>query len=263
MCLSKGNKTGRIRTSSILVLLSLYILPLSAGTPAVKLDYSVCGVIRHDRSSYTQGLFIYGGFMYESAGQYGESSFRKTDFSGRVLESKGFDGRYFLEGSCEAGGYAYVLTWRENTCFVIDMSDMTQVAAFSYEGEGWGLAYDGTSLVMSDGSSRLRFIDPQTFSEIRSVEVTMNGRPLPLVNELEFAKGLVWANIYLTDMIVAIDPETGAVKYFLDMGNLYPKSERPYGSDVLNGIAYDAEMNEFFVTGKKWDRMFRIKIEEK
>lgn len=220
----------------------------------------VMEVLPHSPSAYTQGLFFKDDVLYESCGQYGESSFRKVDLkSGRSLNKTDFDERFFIEGSCVLDGYLYLLTWRENVCFVYDFRSMTKLAELFNPKEGWGLTTDGKDLIMSTGSQYLYFLDPQTFMERRSVRVTMDGKDLYYLNELEYVDGKVWANVYTQDFIVVIDPETGVVEAKIDCSGLLTPKEAA-SADVFNGIAVNGK-GEIFVTGKYWPKMFRITLE--
>ncbi len=218
--------------------------------------------IRHDMSSYTQGLFIVDGVMYESSGQYGQSSFRTVEpATGRVLEVIPFPAEYFLEGSCELGGMIYILTWFEGKCFVFDIASLAQVAEFAYDGEGWGLTTDGVSLIMSDGSSSLTYRDPMTFAVQKTVKVTMNGKAVNSINELEYIGGEIWANIYGTNWIYRIDPVSGAVVGKINCAGLLEQKYRSSAVDVLNGIALDPADGSIYLTGKYWPRMYKVSLE--
>ena len=218
----------------------------------------------HDVASYTQGLFFHDGILYESAGQYGESSFRKVDLaSGRVLQRMSYEGRYFVEGSCVLNGRLYVLTWQEKECFVYDIKTWNQIGTLRYLGEGWGLTTDGKSLIMSDGSSTITFRNPDTFAAERTITVTLRGQPVVYLNELEYIKGEIWANVYGTDQIVRIDPETGRVKAVVNLRGILPANLRKPRTDVLNGIAYNPKDGAVYVTGKYWPKLYRITLVEK
>ena len=220
---------------------------------------TVAKAFPHDVTSYTQGLFFREGKLYESAGQYGQSSFRKADLStGKVTQRVNIDRQYFAEGSCILGDRLYILTWREQECLVYDPASLRYLGSFRYRGEGWGLTTDGVNLIMSDGTSKVRFINPDTFTEIKSINVLMNGKPVEYLNELEYINGEIWANIYTTDMIARIDPATGAVNSLVDCKGLLPQSERKPSTDVLNGIAYNPEEDAVYLTGKYWPKVYRI-----
>lgn len=217
--------------------------------------------IRHDLSAYTQGFFFHEGMLYESTGQYGESSFRKVDpVTGKVLRTELFPGNYFGEGSCVFDGRAYILTWYEGICMVYDIDSFTKLAELPYQGQGWGLTTDGRSLIMSDGSSRLSFRDPGTFIEQRSLEVRDGVRPVSYINELEYIDGKIWANIYGLDEIYIIDPLSGMVTGKVDCNGLLDAKYKTVATDVLNGIAYNPQDGSLYLTGKYWPRMYKVTI---
>lgn len=218
----------------------------------------------HDDNAYTQGLFFHEGVMYESCGQYGESSFRKVNYrTGDILSITHFDRRYFLEGSCVVGGYLYILTWMEHVCFVYDLKSMNKVGEFYLQGEGWGLTTDGSSLILSDGTSIIRFLDPQTFMEKKQITVKVNGKELAYINELEYIDGFIWANVYGTDYIAIIDPENGKVVGRIDCRNLLPPQLKTKNTDVQNGIALNPLTGDVFLTGKNWPKTYRISLVER
>lgn len=250
---------SRIRI--LLFLTMLFPVFSCAGESIVSYDYEVVNTYAHDKTAYTQGLFVENGYLYESCGQYGMSSFRKYDIaSGKIMDEVSFGREYFAEGSCCLDGIVYILTWMEETCFVYDLATMSQVGSLPYAGEGWGLATDGSQLIMSDGTSSLRFLDPLTFAVRKTVEVTMDGKPLRFINELEYIGGMIWANVYLSDIVVMINPKTGKVEGKIDFSRLYPYSERHDKADVLNGIAYDRDTGKIYVTGKLWPSIYEIEI---
>lgn len=232
---------------------------------SVKAQRYVCKVVEtfpHDVNSYTQGLFFHNGQLYESAGQYRESSFRKVDLKkGTALQSFRFPDKYFAEGSVVLGSYLYILTWMERVVFVYDINSLKPVKQFFNPfAEGWGLTTDGKQLIMSDGSSNIYFMDPQTFGEKGRITVKLNGKELNQLNELEYIKGEIWANVYQEDFIVIINPKTGAVRATVDCKNLLPGSMRTPRTDVLNGIAYNPQNDQIYVTGKYWPKLFRISL---
>ena len=250
----------------------LSLLCLLLTLPACKADgqtvktygYRVEETLPHDAGSYTQGLFFENGVLYESAGQYGQSSFRQVELkSGRVERRLNFDRRYFAEGSCVLNGRLFVLTWQEHECFVYDFKTWEKLGSFRYQGEGWGLTTDGKQLIMSNGTSEITFRDPQTFQVQRSITVTLRGQKVLYLNELEYIKGEIWANVYGNDQIVRIDPATGQVRGVINLRGILPAQLRTAGTDVLNGIAYDPRSGGIYVTGKYWPKMYRISLVEK
>jgi len=224
------------------------------------LTYEIVSRYPHDPTAYTQGLVFHAGVFYESAGLYGESSLREVDpQTGTVNRQSRLPDAYFAEGLVLLGGKLYQLTWREQTGFIYDL-DFNLLNTFTYPTEGWGLTTDGTYLILSDGSDKLTFYDPETFSPAREVSVTWNGQPVRLLNELEYIQGAVWANIYLTDQIARIDPASGAVLSMLDLTGLQPAANAAVPGEVLNGIAYDPESGRLFVTGKHWPWLYEIRL---
>lgn len=219
----------------------------------------VVGEYPHDTGAYTQGFFFHDGQLYESTGQYGESSFRKVDLvTGKVLRKLDFGRKYFAEGSVMLDGQLFILTWTNKLAFVYDAESLEYLKTYSYPREGWGLTTDGSSLIASDGSSRLYFLDT-SFHLQRSITVKKDGRPMRLLNELEWVDGKIWANVYTTDMIVIIDPKTGEVEGMVDCSGLLPGKLRRADTDVLNGIAV-SEDGKIFLTGKNWPRLYEVKL---
>jgi len=217
----------------------------------------------HDETSYTQGLFFLGGEMIETTGQYGESTLRRVDIStGKAKQKFNFDRKYFLEGSVALGGNIYILTWTNKVAFVYDAKTFKYKATKSYPREGWGLTTDGKSLIASDGSSRIYFLD-ENFHQQKVLNVKLNGRSLNMLNELEWIDGKIWANVYMTDMIVVINPSDGVVEATIDCTGLLPRHLRDENTDVLNGIAYNPETKQTFITGKNWKRLYEVKLVEK
>ena len=218
----------------------------------------------HDADAYTQGLIYHEGVLYESTGMEGRSSVRRVDLeTGQVLAKKDLAQRYFGEGIAIIGSRLYQLTWRSGEAFVYSVPELEPKGSFRYYGEGWGLTTDGTSLIMSNGSHRLQFLDPSDFSVTRTVDVRSAGSRVSQLNELEWVKGEVWANVYMTDQIARIDPATGEVVGWIDLTGILTRAERTGREDVLNGIAYDAAGDRIFVTGKQWPRLFQIRLVEK
>lgn len=218
--------------------------------------------IPHDVHAYTQGLFFHDGTLYESTGQYGESTLRTLNpETGEVLSRQRFSRKYFLEGSCILGGELYLLTWTNKVVFRYDPATLEYRATLGYNREGWGLTTDGKQLIASDGSSNLYFMDG-SLKLLRKQKVTLEGRPLRLLNELEWIDGKIWANVYLSDVIVIINPSSGVVEATIDCTGLLPGELRTPDTDVLNGIAADAE-GRVFLTGKNWPVMYQVKLKKK
>ena len=219
----------------------------------------------HDPSAFTQGLLIHDDKFYESTGAPDGtiSSLRRVDIAtGRVEQRHNFDNRMFAEGLARIGESLYQLTWQDNVGFVYALDDFRQTGSFRYEGEGWGLTYDGDQLIMSDGTAVLRFLDPADFSVERTVTVTDDGRPRDRLNELEYIDGEVWANIWYEDRIARIDPDDGRIVGWIDVSALYPASARP-NEAVVNGIAWDPESDRIFITGKLWPAIFEVRFNER
>ncbi len=217
----------------------------------------------HDVTSYTQGLFFHDGQMYESTGVAGESTFRKVDMeTGKPLRKLEFADKYFVEGSVVLGDCIYILTWHNKVAFVYDINTLEYKSTWSYPREGWGLTTDGKSLIASDGSATLYFMTPD-FKPERQVTVKLQGRPMRLLNELEYIDGKIWANVYTSDMILIINPEDGKVEATVDCSGLLPEKLRRPDTDVLNGIAYNPVDRKLYLTGKNWPRLYEVRIVEK
>lgn len=231
-----------------------------------KYSYEIIQVYSHDPKAYTQGLVYQDGYMYEGTGQYGESSLRKTDIStGKNLSVLNIDNQLFGEGITIFKDKIYQITWRSQKGFIYDLKTFSLESTFEYYSEGWGITTLGDHLLMSDGSNKLYHIAPATFNVIKEVEVYDHNGEVTQLNELEYVDGLVWANVWLTDRIVAIDPETGIVKGELDMSRLLSPADKARiddKDDVLNGIAWNPEKKHFYVTGKRWPKMFEIKLKK-
>lgn len=230
--------------------------------PAPVQAVKVIATFPHDPSSFTQGLVFADGQLYESTGLVGESTLRRVEIStGKTVQRIDVPAPHFAEGLALVGNELLQLTWRGQVGFVYDKTTFKQTRTFSYKSEGWGIAYDGTSrLVMSDGSDVLTFLDPKTQAPIKTLRVADAGTPVGNLNELEWVDGEIWANVWTTDRIARISPNTGEVNAWIDLSSLYPREQRIPPADVLNGIAYDPATRRLFVTGKKWPRLFQIAV---
>jgi glutaminyl-peptide cyclotransferase len=213
----------------------------------------------HDSTAFTQGLVWLDGRLYESTGRYGQSSLRIVEVeTGRVVQKVDLAQTYFAEGLAAVGDTLYQLTWKEGVAFLYDAATLRPLGQVAYTGEAWGLASDGRRLIVSDGSSYLTFVDPGTFQVDTTIRVTDAGQPVDQLNELEWVRGEVWANVWHTNQIVRIDPQTGRVKGRLDLTGLIPQVRDPEA--VLNGTAYDPQANRLLVTGKLWPRLYEISV---
>ncbi len=238
---------------------TLFVNLLSDITP-LTYRYRVVKSYPHDRKAYTQGLVYDNGFFYEGTGQLGESSLRKVEpESGKVLSQVSLEGSLFGEGVAILGDRIYQLTWTSKVGFVYEKESLRQISRIYYQTQGWGLTTMGDSLVMSDGTNVIWFLDPD-FNVLSSVDVWDNKGMVDNLNELEMIDGELWANIWQTDRIARIDPASGKVLGYVDLGNLLPREERTPQTDVLNGIAWDATGRRLFVTGKYWPRLYEITV---
>ena len=226
-------------------------------------SYEVVKVYPHDQEAFTQGLVFRDGKLLESTGQEGRSTLRSVDLdSGQALKKINLAAQYFGEGVTVLDGKVYQLTWQHHLGLIYDYQTLQQISQFSSAGEGWGLTNDGHSLILSDGSNRLRFMDPGSFNVTKTIAVTDNGKPVNKLNELEYIHGEVFANIWHDQRIVSINPQTGAVTSWIDCSGLLSQSEMRDQEAVLNGIAFDSVNERLFVTGKLWPKLFEIRIKK-
>jgi glutamine cyclotransferase len=227
--------------------------------PVPVYTYKVVNAFPHDRQAYTQGLAFDNGILYEGTGGYGSSVIRKTDLeSGRILKEYRLPAIYFGEGITLYKDTLIQLTWKSNIGFVYDKNGLNLLREFSYPTEGWGITYDGNRIIMSDGTPNLYFLDPENFNTTGYVEVHDENGPLNMLNELEYIKGRLFANVWRTDDIAIIDPGDGSVTGWIDLSGLLDAGYYNNSTDILNGIAYDAERDRMFVTGKLWPLLFEI-----
>jgi glutamine cyclotransferase len=292
----KSHQRTKKKTSCITISLLLVVVALTAGClqeqapPAAQgpqvYGYKVLNTYPHDPQAFTEGLIFHNGTLYESTGLYGQSSLRQVDLeTGRVLQERRLSPQYFAEGLTTWNGQFLQLTWKSHLGLVWNLDNFTVVGTFAYPSEGWGITHDGQSLIMSDGTSILYFLDPQTFQEVRQIEVQDRGDPVALLNELEYINGEIYANVWKTDRIARISPETGQVVGWIDLSGLrdveppdvelrdvepelldgepelLDVDEKARSEEaVLNGIAYDSAGHRLFVTGKLWPRLFEIQL---
>lgn len=240
------------------------LLLLASCKRAKELPYRVVSTRPHDAQCYTQGLEFLGDRLFESGGGYGLSTIREVNpQTGEVLRKRPMARPVFAEGLTILDNELFVLTWKEKTAYVFEPDTFRPIRQHGYEGEGWGLTHNGSELIMSNGSSTLRFLHPKTFATTRTLTVTEGSREIDQLNELEYVDGTIFANIYISDRIARIDAKTGRVTGWLDLSALRKKLPRPHNAEVLNGIAHDPATGRFLVTGKLWPKMFEIEIGSK
>ncbi len=252
----------------------------SPDSPLQISTYKIVNTFKHDPKAFTQGLIFHKGFLYESTGENGSSSLRKVELAtGKVLQKIDLQDKYFGEGMTILDDKVYQITWRDKIGFVYDLESLSLQKEVKYQGEGWGLTNDQKNLIMSDGTHIIKFIDPDTFDVVKRIPVMQeNGKPLFLLNELEFVNGEIWANIWHSEQsetgttqgrlpnigkpnfIARINPDTGKVVGWIDLGGISPDDSLEDSENTLNGIAYDSENDRIFVTGKKWKRLFEIDL---
>lgn len=246
----------------LVIILALLLATTACHAAIPVYDYRIVHVYPHDTSAYTEGLFYKDGFLYESTGEKGASTIRKVQLeTGKVLQRHDLPAQYFGEGIIDWKDQLIQLTWQSETGFIYGLDDFKLRRTFSYPGEGWGLTRDHTHIYMSDGSSVLRILDPDTLVAVGGIMVTADGVPVTNLNELEWVDGEIYANIWLTNRIARIDPISGHVVGWIDLTGLFDVNTLPVpANDVLNGIAWDAQHKRLFVTGKHWPKLFEIKL---
>ena len=249
-----------MRSRLLILLLLSHILVARAAVPVY--DFEIVHSYPHDTTAFTEGLFYMNGFLYESTGLEGHSTIRKVRLeTGEVLQKIDIPPQYFGEGIVNFKGRLISLTWKSHLGFVFDLATFKLLRRFEYAGEGWALTQDGKQLIMSDGTPELRLLNPETFTETGRIHVTMEGEALHNVNELEWVKGEIYANVWQTHWLVRIDPRSGNVIGLIDLRGLLSPSDHVAGPDaVLNGIAYDVAGDRLFVTGKNWPKVLQIRL---
>ena len=224
-------------------------------------SYRIVNTYAHDRNAFTQGLIFEDGVLYEGTGRYGRSTLRRVELeTGNILQIRKLPSQVFGEGVTVYENKIIQLTWQSNIGFVYNKDSFELLQEFNYPTEGWGITYDGERLIMSDGTPRLHFLHPETFEEIGQIEVYEKNRPVTNLNELEYVQGEIYANVWQTDSIARIAPQTGQVVGWIDLKGLLSPEDRRRSVGVLNGIAYDAEDDRLFVTGKLWPKLFEIEL---
>ena len=237
-----------------------YVMAVSDFTPKQN-QVKVIKKYPHDVTAYTQGLIFKNGFMYEGTGQYGESLLKKIDLKKNdLIQSYNLPKEVFGEGIVEHDGKIYQITWQSKRAFVYDLKTFNLIHEFQYDTEGWGITNYGNNLIMSDGTQNLYILDPESFAVVDQLQVSDNIGPINNLNELEWINGKIWANVYLTNTIVIIDPKTGFVEQKLDLSNLVPDTYANPHDNVLNGIAYDKKTKKIYVTGKRWPVLYEIEV---
>jgi glutamine cyclotransferase len=270
-CLAPKNAARRIGLGAVI---SLFLLGSACQTGAVandstanadkgsvpKYGYEIVNTWPHDNEAYTQGLVFHEGKLLESTGQEGKSSLRRVEpESGKVLKKVDIPRPYFAEGITLLKGKIYQLTWQHQLGFIYD-ADLEKLGEFSFRSEGWGLTNDGSSLIMSDGTNRIRFLDANSFQVNRTISVLDGPTPIASINELEYVHGEIYANIWHKELVARIEPQTGRVVGWIDLTGLRALSGANENEAVLNGIAYDDHNDRLFVTGKLWPKLFEIRV---
>lgn len=247
-----------MRFRLLIIIAALFLLPACGSGKVKEYKVKVVKEYPHDTSSYTQGLFFHDGKLYESTGEYGNSTFRTVDLAtGKALTKMSFDRKYFAEGSVILDDVLYILTWNEKVVFRYDAKTLKYLSTVGYRRQGWGLTTDGKRLIASDGSSKIYFLDSSLKTE-KTIQVTMDGAPVRYLNELEWIDGRIWANVYTTGLIVIINPSSGVVEGRINCAGLLPRSLRTKNTDVLNGIA--VQDGRIYLTGKRWPRLYEVEL---
>lgn len=255
-CTGFGSKPVEQQNSPLIHYLKITKAPIA--------HIKIINIFLHDSEYYTEGLAYHYGSLYESTGQYGKSSLKKIKIkTGKTIKEVKLNREYFGEGMTILDDKIYQLTWKNQTGFIYDLTSFHKEGNFYYNGEGWGLTNDGKSLIMSNGTSVLTFLNPGTFQVIRNIIVQDGELPISNLNELEYIRGEIWANIFCEDVIARISPQTGKVLGWVDLTPLQALIPQSAKKDVLNGIAYDSNNDRIFITGKNWPKLFEIKVQNK
>ncbi len=248
-----------------LLIFAIVSSAMPGDAPILTQRVKVLAIFPHDASAFTQGLVVEGNTLYEGTGHYGMSQLRRVDLTtGKADKRMQLDRKYFGEGITVLGDKIYQLTWMERVCFVYDKATLNSLGSLRYpdQFEGWGLTNDGKHLYLSDGTSTIRVLDPETFQQVRRIRVKQGRRALEKLNELEFVNGEIYANVWYEDRIARIDPDSGEVLGWIDCSNVFPANQRPNREHVLNGIAHDATSGKLYVTGKNWPQLYEIEIQK-
>ena len=257
------NKKGATTIILLICVAALYTYQTKEPTLEPEYTYQIINKYPHDPTAFTQGLVYYEGVFYEGTGLRGKSTLRIVDpTTGETIQSINLAPEYFGEGITILDGLIYQLTWRSHTAFTYTL-ELDQIDTWTIPNEGWGLTENGTHLIMSDGTSTLSIINPETLTIVDKIKVTSQGTEITRINELEYIQGYIYANIWQTDQIAIINPTTGTVESWIDLTGLQNHLDTTTGIDVLNGIAYDQETEKIYVTGKNWPNLFEIKLTPK
>jgi glutaminyl-peptide cyclotransferase len=253
-----------MRIFTLLSILLAAAWPVASPASIPVYGYDIVHTYPHDRTAFTEGLFYLNGFLYESTGLEGHSTIRKVRLaSGEVVEKRDVPAEYFGEGIVNWKSHLVSLTWKSHVGFVYDLKTLRPERRFAYDGEGWALTQDGTQIYMSDGTPEIRVLNPDSLLPVRRIHVTLEGKPVGNLNELEWVKGEIYANVWQTPWILRIDPQSGRVVGAINLAGILGTADIvPGETDVLNGIAYDAAGDRLFVTGKNWPKLFEIKLHD-
>jgi glutaminyl-peptide cyclotransferase len=247
---------------AVVVITAVCLVRADAAVP--EYTATVVEAYPHDPAAFTEGLFYYNGFLYESTGRSGQSSIREVRLqTGEVVHQRSLDPKYFGEGIVVWKNRLLQLTWKNEIGFIYDLKTFAPLSTFNYSGEGWALTHDKSHIIMSDGTADLRLLDPGTLRETARIHVTCEGRDIHRINELEWVKGEIYANVWLTNVIIRIDPATGKIAGLIDLSDLAASATVLTGDNVLNGIAYDAASDRLFVTGKLWPKLYQITLAQR